>query len=96
MPTTVQLPDDLTQHPNPGREALEALAIEGYRSGTLRSDSRALNSMGSSRSARSTITLTIWKTSNKTARRCASFSPRDVSPDDCRGGHLSGFGPMQT
>jgi predicted HTH domain antitoxin len=31
----VQLPDDLVQHPNPGREALESLAIEGYRSGTL-------------------------------------------------------------
>jgi predicted HTH domain antitoxin len=35
MQITVQLPDDLAEHPNPGREALEALAIEGYRSGTL-------------------------------------------------------------
>jgi predicted HTH domain antitoxin len=35
MQITVQLPDDLIQHPNPGREALEALAIEGYRVGTL-------------------------------------------------------------
>ncbi len=35
MQITVQLPDDLIQHPNPGREALEALAIEGYRAGTL-------------------------------------------------------------
>jgi predicted HTH domain antitoxin len=35
MQITVQLPDDLAQHPNPGREALEALAIEGYRAGTL-------------------------------------------------------------
>jgi predicted HTH domain antitoxin len=35
MQITVQLPDDLAQHPNPGREALEALAIEGYRTGTL-------------------------------------------------------------
>lgn len=35
MQITVQLPDDLAQHPNPGREALESLAIEGYRSGTL-------------------------------------------------------------
>jgi len=35
MRITVQLPDDLIQHPNPGREALEALAIEGYRVGTL-------------------------------------------------------------
>jgi predicted HTH domain antitoxin len=35
MQITVQLPDDLTQHPNPGREALEALVIEGYRAGTL-------------------------------------------------------------
>jgi predicted HTH domain antitoxin len=35
MQITVQLPDDLAQHPNPGRVALESLAIEGYRAGTL-------------------------------------------------------------
>lgn len=35
MEITVHLPDDLTQHANPGRQALEALAIEGYRAGTL-------------------------------------------------------------
>lgn len=35
MQITVQLPDDLAQHPNAGREALEALAIEGYRAGAL-------------------------------------------------------------
>ena len=35
MQITVQLPDDLAQHPNPGREALEALAIEGYRTGSM-------------------------------------------------------------
>ena len=35
MQITVHLPDDLAQHANPGREALEALAIEGYRCGTL-------------------------------------------------------------
>ncbi len=35
MQITVQLPDDLAQHPNPGRDALEALAIEGYRAGSL-------------------------------------------------------------
>jgi predicted HTH domain antitoxin len=35
MQITVQLPDDLIQHSDPGREALEALAIEGYRAGTL-------------------------------------------------------------
>jgi predicted HTH domain antitoxin len=32
---TVQLPNDLTQHPDPAREAVEALAIAGYRSGKL-------------------------------------------------------------
>ena len=32
MQITVQLPDDLVQHANPGREAL---AIEGYRAETL-------------------------------------------------------------
>ena len=37
MQITVQLPDDLARHPNPAREALEALAIEGYRSGALSS-----------------------------------------------------------
>jgi len=35
MEITVHLPDDLAQHANPGREALESLVIEGYRSGTL-------------------------------------------------------------
>ena len=35
MEITVKLPDDLAQHPDPGREALEALVIEGYRSGAL-------------------------------------------------------------
>jgi predicted HTH domain antitoxin len=35
MQITVQLPDDLAQHPNPGREALESLVIEGYRSEAL-------------------------------------------------------------
>ncbi len=35
MKITVELPDDLVQRPDPGREALEALAIEGYRSGAL-------------------------------------------------------------
>jgi predicted HTH domain antitoxin len=32
---TVKLPDDLAQHADPGREALEALVIEGYRNGSL-------------------------------------------------------------
>jgi predicted HTH domain antitoxin len=32
---TVELPNDLTQRPNPAREALEALAIAGFRAGTL-------------------------------------------------------------
>jgi len=31
----VQLPDDPSQQPDPGRVALEALAIEGYKAGTL-------------------------------------------------------------
>jgi predicted HTH domain antitoxin len=35
MKITVELPDDVAQRPDPGREALEALAIEGYRSGVL-------------------------------------------------------------
>ncbi|HEY6851790.1 MAG TPA: UPF0175 family protein [Terracidiphilus sp.] len=35
MEITVHLPDDVAAHANPGREALEALVIEGYRSGTL-------------------------------------------------------------
>ena len=35
MEITVHLPDDLATHPNPGREALESLVIEGYRAGTL-------------------------------------------------------------
>ena len=35
MEILVQLPDDLAQHANPGREALEALVIQGYRAGSL-------------------------------------------------------------
>jgi predicted HTH domain antitoxin len=35
MKITVELPDDVAGRPNPGREALEALAIEGYHSGAL-------------------------------------------------------------
>ena len=35
MEITVHLPDDLAAHPKPGREAPEALVIEGYRASTL-------------------------------------------------------------
>jgi predicted HTH domain antitoxin len=35
MKITVELPDDLAQHSDPGRDALEALAIAGFRSGDL-------------------------------------------------------------
>ena len=35
MEITVKLPDDLAEHSNPGREALEALVVEGYRSGAF-------------------------------------------------------------
>ena len=35
MKITVELPDYVARRPDPGREALEALAIEGYRSGAL-------------------------------------------------------------
>ena len=35
MKITVDLPDDVAQRPDPGREALEAVAIEAYRSGAL-------------------------------------------------------------
>lgn len=35
MQITVELPDDIALHPEAGREALQALAIEGYRSEKL-------------------------------------------------------------
>ena len=35
MRISLELPDDIAQHTDPGREALEALTIEGYRSGAL-------------------------------------------------------------
>lgn len=35
MQITVDLPDDIAQHAHPGRDAVEALAVEGYRSGKL-------------------------------------------------------------
>ncbi|HEY4085101.1 MAG TPA: UPF0175 family protein [Bryobacteraceae bacterium] len=35
MRITVELPDDVARHSEAGREALEALVIQGYREGTL-------------------------------------------------------------
>ncbi len=35
MQVTIDIPADLLQHPDPAREALEAYAIAGYRSGAL-------------------------------------------------------------
>ena len=35
MQITVELPQDIACHPEPGREALQTLALEGYRSGAL-------------------------------------------------------------
>jgi predicted HTH domain antitoxin len=48
MEITVKLPDDLAQHQNPGREALEALVVEGYRSGAF-SDYQAAQMLGLAR-----------------------------------------------
>jgi predicted HTH domain antitoxin len=48
MEITVKLPDDLAQHQNPGREALEALVLEGYRSGAF-SDHQAAQMLGLAR-----------------------------------------------
>ena len=35
MTITVELPNDIGHHPDSGREALEALAIQGYRTEAL-------------------------------------------------------------
>jgi predicted HTH domain antitoxin len=35
MRITIDLAEDIARHPDPAREALEAVAIEGYRSGAL-------------------------------------------------------------
>lgn len=35
MQIVVELPDDIDQHAEPGREALEALAMRGYQSEKL-------------------------------------------------------------
>jgi predicted HTH domain antitoxin len=35
MKITVELPGDIALRPDPGQHALEALAVEGYRSGAL-------------------------------------------------------------
>ena len=35
MEIRVELPNDLEKHPDPAREALEALVVAGYRSGRL-------------------------------------------------------------
>jgi predicted HTH domain antitoxin len=35
MEITVQIPDDIAAHGDPGREVLEALVVAGYRAGVL-------------------------------------------------------------
>lgn len=50
MEITVKLPDDLAKRANPGREALEALVVEGYRSGAF-SHYQASQMLGLSRFA---------------------------------------------
>lgn len=50
MEITVKLPDDLAERKNPGREALEALVLEGYRSGAF-SQYQASQLLGLSRLA---------------------------------------------
>ncbi len=42
MEIKVQLPDDIAHHENPGREAIEALVIAGYSSGTFTSHEAGL------------------------------------------------------
>ena len=37
MQIQIELPDDIAQHTNPGREALEALVIAGYSPGAISS-----------------------------------------------------------
>lgn len=47
MTLTVELPNDLAQHEDPAREALEALAVEAYRTGTMtRGEAAGLLKMG--------------------------------------------------
>ena len=47
MTITVTLPEDITKHADPAREALEALVIEGYRTGALSAyQSRTLLGLG--------------------------------------------------
>lgn len=48
MQITVELPDDIGAHADPAREALEALAIEGYRSEKL-THSQAARLLGMNR-----------------------------------------------
>lgn len=50
MQIVVELPDDLTQHADPAREALEAIAIAGYRAESL-SQAQAGQLLGLSRLA---------------------------------------------
>ncbi len=48
MEITVHLPDDLAQQADPGRQALEALALDGYRSGAF-TQSQAAQILGMGR-----------------------------------------------
>src|SRR5881296_1260970 len=96
MQITVELPNDLIQRPNPAREALEALAIAGFRAGTLTAFQAAqllefssrfeferfLKERGIDDHAYSVgISMTIWKP-------CESWKPlarTAARHDRCRG-----------
>ena len=89
MQVTLEIPDDMAQRlmsreQDPARAALEAVAIEGYRSGALSALQMrrllgfklATNWTAFSSSAMFRSLPIVWKTCNRTARRCKGLKQK--------------------
>lgn len=57
MQIMVELPDDIAQHPDPGREALDRLAIEGHRTVRQKATARPRNVVAVTIEGESTLKL---------------------------------------
>jgi hypothetical protein len=98
MQVTVEIPDDMalqlaSDGRDPARAALEAIAIDGYRSGAL-SSRQTMRLLGFEIRYQldGFLSLTTYgntpivlKTWNRIERQCASSKPKALSPHDRRG-----------
>lgn len=82
MQINVDLADDIAQHSDPGREALEALAIEGYRSHYQASQLLGMTRFefdGFLKARGITTTPTQSRTLKKISRRCGRWKSKACS-----------------